>query len=310
MRYLPLKFINKLLIFAFSLVLIFSFFSVTRSQEISEQSEKEKPLNLEWVQDDVDGIAVLLKLTPIENQNIEKLKKQLPAEWYVEEDKNLGFGANRFRFGKGYGYSSVYVDLLTFNNQIAYYNIGVIGSFREWNKYRDRIIKAWIENGGPAFIENGYEMTYEKEFENVFNSYYLKVAQELGELKTVNIPAELKESYEYLISPLNNSYIGEGICGLGGPILEGKTSIDVLIKANRIDLIENVLKGYNPGGRIFAAITLLRIEKKGTVLNPELKKTLNKVIALDIPVSTCSGCIVNSGLKTKDVVERFVNNSN
>jgi hypothetical protein len=309
MSFLPLKFMNKLSVFTFIFTLLFTF-SVTKGQEDFEQSEKKEPLKLEYVQDDIEGIAVLLKLTPIENQNIEKLKKQLPAEWYIDEDENLGFGANRFRFGKGYGYSSVYVDVLTYNNQIAYYSIGVIGSFSKWNQYREQIIKAWIKNRGPAFIENGHEMTYEKKFENVFNSYYRKVAQELGELKSVDISAELKEPYEYLTSPLNNSYIGEGICGLGGPVLEGKTSIDALIDANRIDLIENVLRGYNPGGRIFAAITLLKMEKKGIVLNSELKKTLNKVIALDIPVSICSGCIVNGGLKTKDVVKRFVNNSN
>lgn len=296
---------NKQLVLALNLVLVIIVFSSINRQAVYAQNENKEPLNLEWVENDVDGIAVLMKLTPVENQNIEILKKQLKDVWSIDDDP-LGFGANRVRFSKGYGYSSVYIDVLTFKNQVVYYEIGVTGSFSKWTEYRDQIINAWKQNGGPEFTEKGYELTYQRKYESVFDSYYRAVSDELGEIKPVNVPADLKDAYEYLTSPLNNSYVGEGICGLGGPVLEGKTSIDELINANRIDLIENVLRGYNPGGRIFAAIALLRMKRKGLKLDSDVTTTLNKVVNLDVPAATCAGCIVNSGRRAKDIVAEFL----
>jgi len=48
------------------------------------------------------------------------------------------------------------------------------------------------------------------------------------------------------------------------------------------------------------------MEKRGEKLAPEVKKTIEKVRGLDVPIATCSGCIVRSGLKAKDVIETFV----
>lgn len=292
---------NRYPFLAINLVLSIVVFSSTHSSVVYAQREKEEPLNLEWVQNDIDGVAMLLKLMPVENQNIGALKKQLNKVWSVDDDQ-LGFGGHRIRFDKGYGYSAVYIDVLTFKDKVAYYEIGVTGSFSRWNEYRVQIINTWQQNGGPEFTEKGYGLTYQKKYDCVFETYYRAVADELGEMKPVTIPAYLKDAYDYLTSPLNNSYIGEGICGLGGPVLAGKTSIDALIEAHRIDLIENVLRGYNPGGRIFAAIALLRMKREGLKLKPEVMTTLNRIVNLDVPAATCSGCIVNSGRKAKDIV--------
>jgi hypothetical protein len=112
------------------------------------QNEKEEPLNPEWVRHDVQGVAFLMKRMPIENRNIEVLKKQTKDEWSVDEDW-LGFGAKHVYFGKGYGYSSVYLDVLTFKNKVAYYEIRVSRS-RNWQEYRQQIIDAWKQSGGPS----------------------------------------------------------------------------------------------------------------------------------------------------------------
>lgn len=296
---------NKQLFHALNLVLVIIVLSSINSQGVYAQNEKEEPLNLEWVKNDVDGITVLMKLTPVEQQNIDILKKQLKDDWSIDDDP-LGFGATRVRFSKGYGYSSVYVDLLTFKNQVAYYEIGVTGSFSKWSQYREQIINAWKQNGGPEFTEKGQELTYQRKYQSVFDTYYRAVSHELGEMKPVDLPTDLKDAYEYLTSPLNNSYVGEGICGLGGPVLEGKISIDQLINANRIDLIENVLRGYNPGGRIFAAIALLRMKRNGLKLDSDNRASVNKVVNLDVPAATCAGCIINSGRRAKNIVAEFL----
>ncbi|HEY8227640.1 MAG TPA: hypothetical protein VIG25_20380 [Pyrinomonadaceae bacterium] len=296
---------KKQLLLLLNVFLVSVIVPLTNNQRVCAQSEAGEPLNREWVRNDVDGVAVLLKLTPIENQNIAFLKIQLKRSWSIE-DEPLGFGANRVSFSKGYGYSSIHIDVLTYENQVAYYEIGISGSPDKWDEYREEIISTWQRNGGPEFTENGTGLTYHKKYEHLFDFYYRAVAAELGEVKSVNVPDTLKVAYDYLISPFNNSSVGEGICGLGGSILEGKTSIDALIQANRIDLILNVLRGYNPGGRIFAAIALTRMSQQGVALDAEIMTTLDRVLNLDVPASTCAGCIVSSGRRAKDIVAEFV----
>lgn len=285
---------------------LFLIILVLVSSTLAAFSQDDEPLNLDWVHRDVVGIGMLLKLTPTENQQIDGLQESLKGKWSIE-DENLGFGAHRVRFGKGYGYSSVYLDALTFEGRIAYYEIGVDGSSSRWPLIRDQIIQSWKEHGGPPFKEDGATLSFRRRFDEVFESYFRAVASELGEMRRVAVPHDLERAYEYLTSPMNNSYIGEGVCGLGGSVLEGKTYIDLLVEAKRFDLIENVLRGYNPGGRVFAAIALLRMRKQGLVLRVGVAKTIDKVKRLAIPVSTCFGCIVNSGLRARSVIQEFVN---
>ena len=58
---------------------------------------------------------------------------------------------------------------------------------------------------------------------NIFNpngrEYKATVSLTLGELRQLGITSDLKEHYEYLISPINEMYIGKGACGLGGSII-------------------------------------------------------------------------------------------
>ena len=268
--------------------------------------QKKEPLNHEWLRKDTEGVGMLLKLMPVERQNIDALKETLKEGWSID-DENLGFGANRTAFRKGYGYCSVNADVLTFKGDVGYYEVSVSCSSKEWSSIRDAIITAWRQGGGNVeFAEADGKLSHQERFESVFSAYYRAVAGELGEMKPVDVPTELKDAYEYLTSPMNNSYVGEGACGYGGTIPEGKSSVDALVDSRRIDLLENILRGYNAGGRVYAAIALTRMVRKGAALSPETRATLEKVINLDVPVSTCSGCIVDSGSTARDVLKRFV----
>ena len=286
------------------LVALILVFSVILCSTAILAQEKE-PFNHEWLQEDVEGVGALMKLMPIEKQDIAVLKENLKEGWSID-DERLGFGANRIVFSNGYGYCSVYADVFTFKGDVGYSEVGVRCSSEEWASIRDTIITAWRQQSGNIeFTEADSKLSHQKRFESIFSSYYRAVADELGEMKPVDVPSELKEAYEYLISPMNNSYVGEGGCGYGGSSLEGKSSVDTLVESRRIDLLENILRGYNPGGRVYAAIALSRMRKRAA-LSPETQATLEKVINLDVPVSTCSGCIVNSGLTAKDVIKEFV----
>ena len=79
----------------------------------------------------------------------------------------------------------------------------------------------------------------------------------------------------------------------GGVTPRGKTTIDALVKANRIDLIGNILMGYNPGGRMYAALAFIAMQRKGIQLSPDVIQALQVVRAMDLELETCDGCIVS-----------------
>ena len=268
-------------------------------------AHKNKSLNPEWLHNDLQGIGIVLRTIPKDDHNrVEDLKRSIKGEWTIEDD-DLGFGARKLSYSKGFGYTSIYVDVVSFNGEIGFYEIS-FSKPNEWPLMRKKIIKTWNSQGGPPFKEDEDKFFFQKRFHRVFDLYYKAVAEQLGAMRSVRVPSELRVAYDYLISPLNNSTVGNGSCGLDGPILEGRRSIDLLAKAKRVDLIENVLRGYNPGGRIFAAITLLKMKEMGLDLDPETTGTIEKVGALDIPIAACAGCIVKTGLKGKDVINAYV----
>ncbi len=254
-------------------------------------AQKSKKLEVEWLAKDVKSIELISKLMPLDNQTIDNVKAILGKNTGGEEE-NLGFGAQRFILSKGNGYTSFHVDAFTLNGSIKYYEIGVSGDSDNWPQIRDYIIKAWRQNDGPEFEENRYGLAYRKTLDVGFQAYRNAVAAELGEMKAVDVPAGLKDYYDELISPLNNSMVGFGVCGYAGVVPQGKVAIDALVKAKKIDLIENILRGLNPGGRVYAALALLEMKKQGLRLSSDTQSTINRVSSLDIKIDTCSGCIV------------------
>jgi len=278
------KHMQRIAIASLLLFLSLAFSSVSLAQ-------KPNKLEADWLDKDIKSIELIAKLMPLENQTIENIKAILGANTSGEEE-NLGFGAQRFSLSKGNGYTSFRVDAFILNGYIKYYQIGVGTSSDSWPLIRDYIVKAWRQNGGPEFEENEYGLAYQKTLDIGFQAYQKAVAAELGEVKAVDVPADLKDSYDELISPLNNSVVGFGACGYGGVVPQGKEAIDSLVKAKRVDLIENLLRGYNPGGRVYAALALLEMKKQGLRLSNDTPYLINKIRSLNIKIETCSGCII------------------
>jgi hypothetical protein len=105
-------------------------------------------------------------------------------------------------------------------------------------------------------------------------------------MKPAEVPDELKKSFDYLTSPIGNRAIGDS---------DGEIAIDALLNAERVDLIENVLIGFNPSGRVYAALALLKLSKKNElVLTADTISTIAKVSNLDIAIRTVRGCLVSS----------------
>lgn len=258
----------------------------------------------EWVQKDVDGVKFVMRLTPIENHKIAEIEKLLAdfqkknADW--SNKTSLGFGAERIKLSMGLGYTTIYIDYLVFKGRIVHYTIGADVSSEDWSRHGPTVMQAWKDGGGPDFEVKGSELTSEKDFPEVWSDYYSEIGRELGAVKTISVPDKLSEHYKLLTNPFRNSRISYVACD------EGKPAIDALEDAKRVDLIENVLRSYNPGGRIYAAISLLRMQRKGRHLTVQTKQAISKVVKSDASVTTCWGDTGVAGLTARDVVPEYV----
>ncbi len=270
---------------------------------VAQQAE-DKPLNAKWLQNDLDGVKFLVRLMPVENLSIPELKKRFEAikentSWF--DESNLGFGARRARLNMGLGYTSIYIDFLLFRNKIVHYTIVAdVDKKVALTEHGTAVKRVWKENGGPSFVEKNNELIFEKDYPEVWKSYEDYLTARLGPKTNVSVPEGLKGSYELLTNPFENSRISTVACD------DGKPAIDELESAKRTDLIENALRGYNPGGRIYAAISLLRMKRKGNRLSAATQRTINRILTSDAEAAVCHGDIGTSGLTAHDIVWDFV----
>jgi hypothetical protein len=268
---------------------------IVASNTSSAQTEQ---INASWLANDIAAIE-LIQLLISEDQNLQTIKAILGRRTRIEEN-NLGFGAKRIQFHQGNGYTSLSVTLLMVRGEIKDFRLKVSGSRNSWPQIRNYIIEAWKMKAGPEFSEIQSGLEYHRSTDAGLGKI---VAEELGELQEVILPNEFKSDYELLMSAEATAVVG-AMCGYAGVTPAGQRAIDALFKARRIDLIENILRGYNPGGRVHAALALLKLEEQGFHLNDEIRATIKKVSELDIEILTCSGCIY-SRKTAKEILGSF-----
>lgn len=274
------------------------------SAAASAQTTEDEPFNSKWLQNDIEGVRFLVRLAPVENRSIPELKKRFEAitentSWF--DESNLGFGARRVKLNMGLGYTTIYIDFLLFRNRIVHYKIGAnISKKVATTEHGTAMKRVWKENGGPAFAERDHELIFEKDYPEVWKAYSKFLAARLGRQNDVPVPEELKTSYALLLNPFENSSISVVYCD------DAKPAIGALERAGRTDLIENVLRGYNPGGRIYSAIALLRMKRKGKKLSAATQRSINRILTSDAEASTCHGDTGVTGLRAHDIVWKFV----
>ena len=256
--------------------------------QVALAQEKEEPVQADWLAKDVANIERFLpQLKHSEPLTLEKLKTIFGHD---PRTIDLGFGGGTFAFSKASGYTYLRVNGFAFNDRIGRYEISLDCS--SWSKVSSVLTDAWKRSSDLEFTEWKYGISHEREFPDVIAEFKKAVSTQLGELQPVTVPQHLKDAYEGLISLGNNSTIGSGGCGYGGATPAGKKAMDELVKANRLDLIGNILKGYNPGGRMYAALALIAMQRKGTELPADLLQALEVVRNMDLQLETCRGCII------------------
>ena len=249
------------------------------------QEEVPKTLKHEWLVKDYESVELISHLNSPATLSFPRIRKIMDLQDSGEE-RDLGFGGSRFALRKGHGYSAWNIEGLTFKGRIAFYKIEIEMSRQVWSRIRGNIIEIWVHSRGPIFTETETGLVHTYTNEAVFQNYESAVSAELGEVKSLEVPKELKPLYDHLISPMNNRAIGE---------LGGEYAIAALLRENRIDLLENVLRGLNAVSRIMAAQALLKLSKDDPqILSPDVVSVIAKIRKSPTEVWRSRGCIVSS----------------
>ena len=255
-----------------SLVLLLCFTTVCLSA-----SAQKKKLVKEWANEDVAGVSSIVGLVPFEQQNLERVKSQLRKDWHVEET-DLGFKGKYLELEKGWGYSKGYIHALVYDGRVARYEAGIESYSDEWPQIRDRVFEKWKAEKGPEVTEGEHGFVFRRTLTGVLAEYEANVGAILGKLTNASVAPELSKYYATLIDPMENETLS------GTHRNEG---VEALANAKRIDLLENVLRGYNPGARVLAAVTLLEQESGGLHLSPETHAAIGVVMNLNIDLHAC-----------------------
>lgn len=253
-------------------------------------AQDEEPIRADWLATDVANIERILPQLKFSEPLTPAKLKAIFGDNFSETD--LGFGGRKFTFSKPGGYTYLRVNGFAFNDTIGEYEIS-LESHSTWPTVKSVLTEAWKRSSDLQFKQWKYGIDHQQEFPDVLADFKKGINSKLGQLKLVSVPPHLKDAYEELVSLGKNSTIGSSGCGFGGAIPAGKKAIDALVRANRLDLVGNILKGYNPGGRVYAALVLIGMQRKGSELPHDLLQALEIVRNMDLELETCSGCIVS-----------------
>lgn len=248
-----------------------------------------EPLRPDYVEMDLRGARELAALLPFETQDLSAVR----AVWPTEQT-DLGFGGSYLNVGRGRGYSIGSVEALLYRGKVARY-VAVIRSGSHWKTLRSGIIEEWSRVGGPAFDETEEGLRIQRTIPRVMQAYKAHVAAALGPLRERAVSPELAAAYEALLDPMDNATVSG---------THASEELSTLVAADRQDLVENVLRGYNPGARVSAALALLEAQKAGLSLSRGTRRSIKKVLGLDIALHACVFDIC-SNLPAKDALEWF-----
>lgn len=255
------------------------------------QTEIDIEIDYEELEKDYAILSETSKLFPLNDNDYEGFRKKLISisfnEKYLSDTEynDIGFGANRiwtYKFGGYFAYEFI---IIVYDNKIIKGYFEMRGNQDVWKKEKGLILSKF-KNYVKEFE---YGFTYYFTFEEDYNRYAYAVQEKLGKQEEIEIPDDLKDEYELLINPLNELSYGYA-AGYLAPPLKERLAIGKLVSSGRFDLIENILKGHNPEGRIFALEAILKEGLQNEDIIKRNQNTIKEILKLDILIHVADGC--------------------
>lgn len=146
------------------------------------------------------------------------------------------------------------------------------------------IVTAVVLDGTVLYVQGvAGSAKWKRAFDRARLLQHLSVA---SGARNVEVPAALAAAYERLFFPYDELMIGWN-CGWTRKPAPGRTEIEQLVRARRFDLIENILRGGNPEGRVYAAQVLDERE-----LTRDVRSLVDAVFASPLRVRHCSSDVI------------------
>ncbi|OWP85515.1 hypothetical protein BWK60_13700, partial [Flavobacterium covae] len=254
----------------------------------------QKSLNLEWLKLDLENLNNIISIAnnkkALENDSF--FKKSI-INFDLRDTKDLGFGLTLIDGAQYGGYVTTWVKALTYKNKIIQYEFSYTINDFEIVNY---LIKNNTDLKSKIILKQTdvapYSLNYINELS--YQNFTNKAKKKLGKinLKIDNTNEKLKAAYNLLTDPINTYDFGK-YCYEGSSQPEGYKAINYLISSNNLNIIKEIIKGYNPEGRLYAieAILVAASENK-IVLTNEDKALIKKILKLNILIKKCDGCKV------------------
>jgi len=247
----------------------------------------EDELREDWVAKDV--AAAQRVAGALGETEISKFLEKLKASDTKEED--IGFGARRLRLAAYGGYTTTWVTVISWKGGVGPIEVDCHeGDAETWAALRDRI-KAEYKGRDPEVGDTGLRVLVgARAGPDGFREERNKV---LGPPLGIDPPPVLEKAYLLLWSPTSNLQYG-WYEGEGGDPPDGRVAVEKILAHERgRALLEDILRGPNPEGRVYAAEALLRLEKKGGKLGEQEKRNIEWVRKSSVKIWVARGCLVS-----------------
>ena len=275
------------------LFLIFNSFNINAQYDFLKTDLTD--LNKRSLKADKRNFKILMKFID-ENKfdeisNIEKIKNI----WHSKSNDtdSLEFGVKRFNFQLVGGYTAYFFTVCTLENKIISFKIFLHRKgydILDFLAQKDttikigvnKLLKQWQIHKTPE----GNCYTFNIENKIYFEKYKNSVETKFGKLQNLEFSDSLtKKLYLYMINPINHYSYNEEL-----GLITDTFRIEDWEKLNRIDIVKNVLIGYNPIGRVLATEKLLTFaQNKQYELTQEDIIIIKKIINSDIKIEWYRG---------------------
>ena len=252
-------------------------------------------LNKRWIRLDKSNLLKMTDIIKSKDTDLKNIKKKI-KKLYISHIKNIGFGASYYGLDLYGGYTSVSMTICTFNDETFYMGFSYSSDdieFLEQLAQKDTIISNVIRKyWKKSDVFDGFIYDKSLDYKFINDSLYLlfkqKVSKELGypeEIKMDLLTSKFYESfflpyfkYPFEFNNYNRRYLEIRRLAIENP-----------------SLIYNIIKGYNPEGRIYGIKILLEMSSdKKIILEKKDVELIIKVLKLEIPIRTKSGDIISS----------------
>jgi hypothetical protein len=264
---------------------------------------EREPLNEDWLRNDREVLRQLLdfeRQSGIDDGGVWHASAGDSA--MLKERHELGFGAVRHRLDWPGGYTGATAELVELEGHVVEYRLSV-RSGTSWDEVRGRILADWVEADGGPFVHQPSGIGRNRSFDAAAHRLEEVLTEYLGDGPQVRVPRRLRQAHAELRSPFSDLTVSRH-CGDGAPDAHEWRLLRTLLDARRTDLLESVLRGPNPEGRVLALAGLRLQERRGARLSAETQRAMESVLSLQIPIDHCFGCEVTA-TDARDAVERF-----